>query len=194
MRSSSAIMPSGRGRVDDSMAIPKNRATRADLARTEGRAELIDGRIVCLPPFVYRVGCIVGNLTSCLFEHERQVGGGELGTATLGYVVPRLPSGRESFCACASWYSGPLPENPMSFIEGPPTFAVEVRDGEEDTAKRDDYFEAGTLVVWDVDPVAETIACYRPGDPNPVIFRRGDVANAEPAVPGWQMPVDEVFA
>ena len=89
----------------------------------------------------------------------------------------------------------------MSFIEGPPTFAVEVRSENdygaaeaEMAAKRDDYFQAGTVVVWDVDPIAETIACYRQGVAQPVIFRRGDVANARPAVPGWQMPVDEVFA
>jgi hypothetical protein len=28
---------------------------------------------------------------------------------------------------------------------------------------------------------------------HPLIFRRGDVADAEPAVPGWQMPVDDLF-
>ena len=28
-------------------------------------------------------------------------------------------------------------------------------------AKRADYFEAGTKVVWDVDPEAELIQCYR---------------------------------
>jgi hypothetical protein len=28
----------------------------------------------------------------------------------------------------------------------------------------------------------------------PTVFRRGDVADAEPAVPGWRIPVDEVFA
>jgi hypothetical protein len=27
-----------------------------------------------------------------------------------------------------------------------------------------------------------------------VMFRRGDIADAEPAVPGWRMPVDELFA
>jgi len=25
------------------------------------------------------------------------------------------------------------------------------------------------------------------------VFRRGEVADAEPAVPGWRMPVDELF-
>jgi hypothetical protein len=49
-------------------------------------------------------------------------------------------------------------------------------------AKRADYFACGTLVVW------------KASDPyNPVIFRRGDVADAELAVPGWRMPIDALF-
>jgi hypothetical protein len=33
------------------------------------------------------------------------------------------------------------------------------------------------------------------GEPNrPTVYRRGEVAEAEPALPGWSMPVDELFA
>jgi hypothetical protein len=61
-------------------------------------------------------------------------------------------------------------------------------------AKRADYFEAGSRVVWDVDPVAECVHAYRWDAPDqPVTFRRGQVADAEPAVPGWRMAVDRVF-
>lgn len=91
----------------------------------------------------------------------------------------------------------------MRFIEGPPTFAVEVR-GENDYSaaaeiemadKRVDYFEAGTLVVWDVDPEAECIHVYRAADPTQIVtFKRGDTANAEPAMPGWQISVDWIFS
>ena len=28
----------------------------------------------------------------------------------------------------------------------------------------------------------------------PSIHRRGEIAEAEPALPGWRMPVDELFA
>ena len=64
-----------------------------------------------------------------------------------------------------SYYTGPLPPNPMRFIEGPPTFAVEVRSENdygdaaevEMAAKRADYSAAGTSVVWDVDPLAGTV-------------------------------------
>jgi Uma2 family endonuclease len=61
--------------------------------------------------------------------------------------------------------------------------------------KRQDYFAAGTLVVWDVDLLSDdVIKVYRATDPaNPTIYRRGEVAEAEPAVPGWRMAVDELF-
>ena len=90
----------------------------------------------------------------------------------------------------------------MRFIEGPPTFAVEVRS-ENDygpaaeraiAAKRADYFAAGTLVVWDVDPVAERVHVYRASDPDrPATYGPGQDAEAEPAVPGWAIAVDRVF-
>jgi Uma2 family endonuclease len=60
--------------------------------------------------------------------------------------------------------------------------------------KRADYFAAGTQVVWDVDLLGEDVVrVHRAGQADPTIYRRGQVAEAEPAVPGWCMPVDELF-
>ncbi len=62
-------------------------------------------------------------------------------------------------------------------------------------AKRADYFEAGTAVVWDVDPVARRILRYRADAPDPPeVFVPGQQADAEPAVPGWRIDVDRIFA
>jgi Uma2 family endonuclease len=118
-------------------------------------------------------------------------------------LTPPLANGRQSFSPDASYYVGLLPQNRMRFIEGAPTFAAEVRSegdygsaAEADlAAKRADYFEAGTLVVWDVDPLAETVTVLRADAPAQAkTYRRGEIAEAEPAVPGWQLPVDELFA
>lgn len=61
--------------------------------------------------------------------------------------------------------------------------------------KRADYFAAGTLVVWDVDMLGvDVVRVYRTSDPHrPTIYRRGDMAEAEPALPGWRMPVEDLF-
>jgi Uma2 family endonuclease len=184
------------------MAAPTTRATLDDLARTEGKAELIGGRIVQLMATGRRPNRIAGLIYRRLSDHCQASGIGEAYTDNMGFAVPELPSGRESFSPDASFYDGPLPADDMDFIEGPPTLAVEVRSKSdygpaaeaEMASKRGDYFQAGTLAVWDVDPLAETITCYQRNSPTLVVFRRGNVANAGPAVPGWQITVDEVFA
>ncbi|NOZ40346.1 MAG: Uma2 family endonuclease, partial [Planctomycetes bacterium] len=54
---------------------------------------------------------------------------------------------------------------------------------------------AGTQVVWDVDLLGEDIIrVYREATPEEsTIYRKGDQAEAEPAVPGWSMSVDSLF-
>jgi len=91
----------------------------------------------------------------------------------------------------------------MKFLEGAPLFAVEIRsDGDYGAAaerriaeKRKDYFAAGTLVVWDVDLNSpEVVRSYGADNPDrPKVFRQNEMADAEPAVPGWRFAVDELF-
>lgn len=58
-----------------------------------------------------------------------------------------------------------------------------------------DYFQAGTEFVWDVDTVAECVHVYRAADPErPTAYHKGEIAEAEPAVPGWRVAVDWIFA
>jgi len=179
------------------------RATLDDLYREEGKAELLGGRIVRFMASGDLPSVVAGEIFVSLRLYGRMLGQGVAFGDGIGYAVPELPSGRESFSPDASFYLGLRPANRMRFIEGAPTLAVEVRSendygaaAEADMeAKRADYFAAGTLVVWDVDPLAETIAVYRATAPaQAVIYRRGETAEAEPAVPGWRMVVDEIFA
>jgi Uma2 family endonuclease len=87
--------------------------------------------------------------------------------------------------------------------EGAPIFAVEVRSiGDYGpraeiliAEKREDYFAAGTQVVWDVDILShDVVKSYRLDDPDhPLIFRVDDIANAEPALPGWSVAVKDIL-
>jgi Uma2 family endonuclease len=62
------------------------------------------------------------------------------------------------------------------------------------TAKRADYFTAGTLSVWDVDLRAMQVHVYRSTSPaSPTTYGRGEQAEADPAVPGWSMAVDDLI-
>jgi Uma2 family endonuclease len=180
----------------------QTRATLDDLYRVEGKAELVGGRIVPLMPTGRKPHRVAFRIARNLDDFAQQRGGEAYGD-NMGFTVPLLPSGRESFSPDAAYYTGPFPVDEMRFIEGAPTFAAEVRSesdygpsAEQELAdKRTDYFAAGTLVVWDVDPVAECIHVYRASQPaQPTTYRRGQIAEAEPAVPGWRVPVDSIFA
>ena len=144
-------------------------------------------------------GYAVMEIAASLREHARTTGRGVAFGDNVGFIV-NLPDRRSFSPDAAFWTGGPLVEG---FLEGAPVFAVEVRS-EEDfglvaerrlAAKRRDYFAAGTLVVWDVDPIdALVVRAYRASDPDrPTIYRRGEVADASPAVPGWTLPVDALF-
>jgi Uma2 family endonuclease len=179
------------------------RSTLEDLARTTDKAELIAGRIVHLMPTGFRPSRIAARLYRSLDDHASATGQGVAFTDNLGYAVPELTSGRESFSPDASYYLGPLPSDEMDFISGAPTLAIEVRSkgdfGDaaeaELAAKRADYFEAGTSIVWDVDHKSKVVRAYRAdATDRPTVFDTTQVADAEPAVPGWRIAVDLIFA
>ncbi len=184
------------------MATVTVRATLDDLYRAPGKAELIGGRIVQLMATGRRPNRVAGRIFRSLDDYVLAVGVGEAYTDNMGFTVPELPSGRESFSPDASYYAGPFLDDDMRIVEGPPTFAVEVRSDsdhgpaaeDEMALKRVDYFLAGTLVVWDVDPRAGTVTAYRGDARNPIAtYRGGDTADAEPALPGWRIPIDVIF-
>jgi Uma2 family endonuclease len=177
----------------------KTRVTIEDLYRVEGKAELVNGEIVELPPAGEDPGIAGFQIAKRLDDYALHTGRGRAFPDGVSFRV-HLPY-RESFSPDAAYHLGP--RMGMRFAEGAPIFAVEVRSENDygPTAeraireKRTDYFACGTLVVWDVDLLSDNvIRSYKASDPdNPVIFRRGDMADAEPAVPGWQMPVDDLF-
>jgi Uma2 family endonuclease len=172
-------------------------ATVEDLYKVEGKAELVDGRIVLMSPTGDAHGTAAANILFSLKAHERAHGGGRAYGDGVGFIY----SPRRSFSPDASWYVGPRAGPRM--LDGVPALAVEVRSVEDYgpaaerrlAVKRAAYFQCGTQVVWDVDVLRqELIRVYRASDPERAdVYRRGEVAEAEPAVPGWRFPVDELF-
>ena len=171
------------------------------LSRAEGKAEIVGGRVVEMEMTGFKPGYAADEIYAALREHVRAGNAGVAVADGKGFLCD-LPN-RQSFLPDAAFYDGPLPEA-MEFFPQPPAFAVEVRSendygvrAERQMAqKRADYFAAGTLVVWDVDlQDEEVVAKYSASAPlSPQIFKRGEVADAEPAVPGWKMPTASLFA
>ena len=180
-------------------------ATLDELARVEGKAELIAGEIVHLMATGRKPNRIAFRMARSLDDHaqttravffwmersrkmglalarderclshfsgliptirsnENRSNLGEVYTDNVGFAVPMLPSGRQSFSPDASYFLGPFPVNEMRFLEGAPTFAVEVRSENDYTdaaelamaAKRADYFRGGHLGCLGRGPFAIT--------------------------------------
>ena len=173
-------------------------ATIEDLWHVEGKAEIVHGELVLMSAASYRHGCVSLRIAASLLEYEKQTACGHALPDNVGFIVD-LPH-RRSFSPDAAFATQPVTDN---FVDGAPVFAVEVRspddfgpaDERAMADKRADYFTAGTLVVWDVDTVRDLVVrAYRAGAPGvPLVFHRGERAHAEPALPGWSMPVDDLF-
>jgi Uma2 family endonuclease len=175
------------------------RATIEDLYSEPGKAELVNGEIVRMSPTGDWPGYAGDEIYSSLRDYAKRTGRGRAISDNKAFRV-NLPH-RETVSPDAAYYVGPGAR--MKFFEVAPRFAAEVRSmgdygpaAEREMAqKRQDYFAAGTLVVWDVNLLGKDIvSVYRASDPeNPTVYRRGEVAEAEPAVPGWTMPVNDLF-
>ena len=177
----------------------KRPATIEDLYKVRGQAEIVGGRIIRMSPTGFHPARAAHAICASLRQYEQKTRRGYAMPDNAAYIVD-LPN-RRSFGPDASFYVGPPTGG--KFMEGAPLFAAEVRSegdygpvAEREMAnKRADYFAAGTLIVWDVDLLShEPVKSYPADDPdNPRIFHRHEIADAEPAVPGWRFRVDELF-
>jgi Uma2 family endonuclease len=169
------------------------------LSRIEGKGEIVDGKVVEMTGTGPWPGFSGDEIYSSLRLYVKRT---KCGFACSDSKVFRvnLPH-RKSFSPDAAYHVGG--QQPMEYYVGAPVFAVEVRSkgdygrrAERAMAeKRADYFATGTLVVWDVDLLSnDVVRVYRATSPElPTIYRSGDTAEAEPAVPGWTMLVNDLL-
>ena len=133
----------------------------ARLSETEGRAEIIHGKIIKYDLEGFQPNQAKSNIAFSLRQYQQNIKRGFVVTTLVAYIVD-LPD-RKSFSPNVSFHNGK--RTGMKFLQGAPIFAVEVRSendygnkAEKDIAqKRHDYFASGTEIVWDVDLLSEYI-------------------------------------
>jgi len=91
-----------------------------------------------------------------------------------------------------------LPAAPVKgFFPGPPDLAVEVLSPDDRASevldKVRDWLQAGCQAVWIVDPAKRTIAIYRSSN-QIAVLNEADVLSGEDVLPGFGIPVAEIFA
>lgn len=178
------------------------RLTAQDLLRLSGddvRRELVNGRVIEMPPHGFAHGEVAGKVYQRLAEHVQRVGGGKVAVGDVGFVLS-VPGDPERV-------RGPdvafISEDRLSeigslegFVVGAPDLAVEVLSSSETSLdvqqKVRDYLDAGTELVWLVAPQAHTVTVYR-ADGSARLLRDRDVLDGEHVLPGFSVPLQELF-
>ena len=84
-----------------------------------------------------------------------------------------------------------------TFIDGPPVLVVEITSpsdsAESIVEKVREYLRAGVALVWEVNPLFQTVTVHRP-DARPVLFNVDQDITAEPHLPGFRAAVADIFA
>lgn len=176
------------------------RATEADVIDMEQRenrlCELVDGVLV-EKAMGFRESLLAMVLGTFLndFVRPRNLGlvTGADGMVRLFPGLVRIPD-----VAFASWASIPkrrVPTEPIPQLV--PDLVVEVlsksNTDAEMTRKCGEYFTAGVLVIWLVDPESRTVTVYTAPDQSTVLDET-QTLDAAPILAGFSLPLRELFA
>lgn len=161
-----------------------------------GRCELVRGELVMMSPGKRRHAVIGAKITAALHQFVEANDLGEVLNSSAGYVLSRRPDTvREpdvSFLRAERMGQ----QDFDAFLEGAPDLAVEVLSPSntptEMREKTNDYFNAGCRVVWIVDPVHRSLTIHRP-DADPAILTEDGTLTEEGLLPGFSLPVREIF-
>ena len=162
------------------------------------RRELVRGEVRTMAPAGFEHGAVIVNVTVPLGAYVKAKRLGVALGAETGFVLQRNPDiVRGADVAFVQASRVPSAGLPVKFWEGAPDLAVEVVSPgdtlEEVEEKVDDYLDAGTRMVLVVNPKRRTVTVHRPGA-QPVILRQTDTIDGGDVVPGFSLPVADVFA
>jgi Uma2 family endonuclease len=159
--------------------------------------ELDNGRLVIMPPPGDIHGAVESNIVTDLKVQGERRGLGKVRSGDVGIILWRHPDrvvGTDALFVANQ--SLPIRLSREGYLETIPDLVVEVRS-KNDTqpeidAKVRDYLRAGVRVVWVADPERQTVTAYRPGQ-EPQVFTASDTLTVEDVIPGFQVPVQQIF-
>ncbi len=160
------------------------------------RMELVRGELMTMAPAGFDHGAKGGVLHTALGGYVRLHRLGVVPTSDTGYILSRDPDTMR--CPDTSFVSAArIPEEPvMGFFPGAPDLAVEVLSPtdsfEETELKVQEYLQAGTKLVWVVRPRLKGVIVYRPSQ-KPEWLGVGETLSGEDVVPGFSLPVADIF-
>ncbi len=165
---------------------------------TEERTELVRGEIVRESPAGWRHGCVGLDLASEMRAHVRARGLGRVVAADTGFWIGKDPDTvRAPDCAFVSRERAASVTDDQSFAALAPDLIAEVLSPSDRAGKvREkiaDWLAAGTRVALVVDPLREAIFVHRANAPVEILAV-GDVLRLEDVLPGFALPLADLFA
>jgi Uma2 family endonuclease len=164
--------------------------------RPNKRVELVRGVLVVREPAGFRHGRVAMDLASLLATHARATGVGRVLAAETGFKLGHDPDTvRAPDIAFVSRERLPDPE-PTGFPELAPDLVVEVlspsdRPGEA-LAKVGDWLNAGTRLVWVLEPERRLARVYR-ADGSETLVAADGALSGEDVVPGFSCPLSAIL-
>lgn len=154
--------------------------------------EYIKGELVPMPPRTMEHGEISVNIIVPLDSHVRANQLGRVYTAATTFKL-----GERAVKPDVAFVSKErLPANRRQNSPVPPDLAVEISSPSDSlmrvSEKVQAYLDAGTQMVWVIDPVLQTVAVYRP-DRDFKLLTLGDTLTGEDVVEGFSCPVAQIF-
>ena len=162
------------------------------------RYELVRGEIRKMPPSFEEHGLVSANVAVDLAPYVRRNGLGRVIVAKTGYLLESNPDHvRAPDVSFLRQERLSPPGEGRSFVQGAPDLAFEVlspsnRPGPM-AEKVADYLAAGCPMVVVIDPDARNVTVHRPGE-EPLVLKDSDTLDGGDVVPGWRMPVREIFS
>lgn len=163
----------------------------------DGRWELIDGEPVEMTPSADESSSVGATIIVLLGAFIRPRGLGRLYSSDGGFVLfPDRQTVRVPDAAFVRVDRAPQGKARKSFPRLAPDLVVEVLSpsdrASEVVAKLEMYQEAGVSLIWLVDPEQETVTIIAAGQPTRVV-KQGDTLDGGDVLPGFSVPVAEIF-
>lgn len=163
----------------------------------EWRTELVRGRVVREPLNSMHQGWLASRVSLVVTDFVNLNGLGEVFMATGWVLREDPPTVRAPHVAFLSRSRLPCAEESASFGRMAPDLAVVIispsNTSGEILDKVTDYLDAGTRLVWVVEPGREHVIVYR--SRNEIrLLQDDDALDGYDVLPGFSVPVAEIFA
>ena len=161
------------------------------------RYELVRGELRKMVPSGHAHGEYALSIGASLQTHAKENGLGKAYAAETGFKLESDPDHvRAPDAAFVRRERAETARDTSGFFPGAPDVAVEVISPTdrytEVEEKVSDWLDAGTIAVIVVDPRRRSVKVHR-SPTDVVVLTEADVLSVDDTVPGWQMPVKDIF-